>query len=182
MLKLKLSPQELKDCMKLVKEDKGNIKDFHTAVNCMCDLQNMDKHKMCDSLTELFGIYIHIDSGGIVDSDTRRQVIGDFLSIIGFVACSFKTYKLILKEHDLEYFGDKIVEGLVKDMSNAEFQIFYGIRINWWNWTDASAQFCLKCSSGGLVKELVQDCVNLIGQDGETLVSGETCAVGVIPL
>ena len=164
ILKLRLSPQDLKTCLKLVKEDKGDIKDFFTAVDCMCHMQDMDKHKMGDSLTELFGVYMKSDN------DTRRQVFGEFLTLIGFVACSYKTYKSVLKEYGLEYFGDKILEGLVKDMSNVEFSIFYGIRINWWNWSDSSTQFCLKCSSDGLVKEFLQDCTNLIGATGEALV------------
>lgn len=98
-----------------------------------------------------------------------RSIFGDFLSTTQFGKTSYLKYKSLLKSNGLEHFNDRLVAFKVKD-SEAE-SILYYIRSHWWNFSDVSTKCCISLANEGVLKELAQDLVNLIGTEGNILVS-----------
>ncbi|XP_059157845.1 uncharacterized protein LOC131942130 [Physella acuta] len=96
-----------------------------------------------------------------------RSIFGDFLSATQFGKLSFLKYKSLLKSNGLEHFNDSLVSYKIKD-SEAQQVLFY-IRFHWWNFSDASTKFCISLANEGVLKELAQDLVNLIGTEGNIL-------------
>ncbi|XP_035824677.1 uncharacterized protein LOC101851026 isoform X2 [Aplysia californica] len=161
LLKLDLNPQNLLSCMKLLTENQNLCEAFMSGVKSVIHLRDGDKTQL-EKYLQILNEHFHSAT------PKNRTLLADFVAHLNFCEDSYKISRSILDQAGLVNFNDTFVVGLRK-MLEVDISCLTYLRYHWWNFSDSSTKFAAGAATVGILKELVQDIVNLVGTDGKKL-------------